>query len=146
VSFSIGDRVHLPGIGTGTVLDSRGGDRYAVDIKGRVVIANEQDLQPAELKRERSKGSVVAPDTEEPASSASPALDLHGRTVAEAVAAVETFVNDALLSGRREVRIIHGRGGGRVRSAVHGYLRKVTAITSFRVDSRNPGVTIVHFA
>jgi DNA-nicking Smr family endonuclease len=36
---------------------------------------------------------------------------LHGKTVDEALADVERFVNDALLDGHGEVRVIHGRAG-----------------------------------
>jgi DNA mismatch repair protein MutS2 len=78
--------------------------------------------------------------------SASPSLDLHGQTVAEALNAVEAFVNDVLLDGHHEVRIIHGRGGGKVKTAVHRYLRELAAVASYRIDPNNAGVTIVTFA
>ena len=48
--------------------------------------------------------------------------------------------------GARQIRVIHGRSGGRLKAAVHGYLRGLTAVKSFRVDPRNEGVTIVTFA
>ena len=75
-----------------------------------------------------------------------PSLDLHGKTVDEAIEAVEVWVNDVLLAGHGEARVIHGRGGGRLKAALHQYLRGLGAVASFRVDPRNPGVTIVTFA
>jgi DNA mismatch repair protein MutS2 len=71
---------------------------------------------------------------------------LHGKTVDEAIEAVDVWVNDVLLAGHGEARVIHGRGGGRLKAALHQYLRDLGAVASFRVDTRNPGVTIVTFA
>jgi DNA mismatch repair protein MutS2 len=74
---------------------------------------------------------------------AASSVDLHGMTTEEAVAAVDAFLNDAILASLDEVRIIHGRSGGRLKAAVHARLRGLTAIRGFRVDPANPGVTIV---
>ena len=157
MDFTAGDRVHLPGVGTGTVRESRSGGRVVVVIKGRSVVAAAADLQAvnppreAEKKAKRSSGvsasasadSALRRDT--PGDASVTSLDLHGKTVGEALAAVEIFLNDALLAGAREVRMIHGRSGGRVKSAVYQYLRGVSAVTAFRLHPRNPGVTIVSF-
>ena len=70
-------------------------------------------------------------------------IDLHGLTAAEAVTALDAFLNDALLAALGEVRVIHGRSGGRVKAAVHHRLRELPSIRNFRVDPTNPGVTIV---
>src|SRR5213083_1168779 len=67
-------------------------------------------------------------------------LDLHGHTVEEAIAALDAFINDALLASASEVRVIHGRSGGRVKQAVHARLRELP-VRSVRLDPRNPGVT-----
>lgn len=152
MAFAPGDRVHLAGLGTGSVLEARGGNRYAIEIKGRVVIASARDLQRADVSSSsRSSRHGARRDGNadvEPASRAHvvPALDLHGRTVDEAIAAVEVLISDALVSGHAEVRIIHGRGSGRVKAGVHRYLRQLSAVAAFRLDPTNPGVTIVNFA
>jgi len=59
---------------------------------------------------------------------------------------LEVFINDVLLDGSFEARVIHGRSGGRVKAVVHQYLRKLPAVAAFRVDPHNPGVTIVTFS
>ena len=148
--FAPGDRVHLAGIGTGHVIESRGSNRYAVDIKGRIVVAASRDL---ELVNDRSKSRHVQQATDvnerlEPSTQrrSAPSIDLHGKTVHEAIELVEAFINDALLDGRSDVEIIHGRSGGRVKAAVHAYLRRLSTVAAFRVDAKNPGVTIVVFA
>ena len=70
-------------------------------------------------------------------------LDLHGKTREEAVSALDSFLNDAILAGLADVRVIHGRSGGRVKAAVHARLKETASIARYRVDPLNPGVTIV---
>lgn len=63
-------------------------------------------------------------------------------TVDEAVAALDAVVNDAVLAGHAEVRVIHGRSGGRLRAAVHARLKQLSVVRAFRIDPANEGVTI----
>lgn len=76
-------------------------------------------------------------------SHAASSIDLHGLSTDEAIAAVDTFLNEALLASFDEGRIVHGRSGDRLRAAVHARLRALPSIRSFRIDRRNPGVTTV---
>ena len=179
MTFTPGDRVHLAGLGTGIIREARGGRRYAVEIKGRMVVAAAADLEPADpptkptSKRANAPVAPAAPAAPRrtrahPAAPAAPAapghtrahpaapsrtqphlatpdIDLHGMTVDDAIAAVEMFVNDALLAGLAEARVMHGRGAGRLKAAVHQYLRGLGVVASFRIDPRNPGVTIIAF-
>jgi DNA mismatch repair protein MutS2 len=147
MTFSEGDRVHLAGLGTGIVREARSGGRYAIEIKGRVVVAAACDLELASGHRTPHKATSVANVGTAGRNVAGPrSIDLHGKTAAEVRDALESFVNDALLAGHHEVRVIHGRSGGRVKTAVHQYLRRLTAVASFRLDPHNAGVTIVTFA
>ena len=68
---------------------------------------------------------------------------IHGLTVPEALARVEQALSDAMLTDRLEVRLIHGRSGGRIRAALHRRLAEIPSVRAFRVDRHNPGVTIV---
>jgi DNA mismatch repair protein MutS2 len=70
-------------------------------------------------------------------------VDLHGLTVEEALARIEAALNDALLADMAQVRFVHGRSGGRIRSALHHRLRQIASVRHFFVDPRNEGVTIV---
>ncbi|QJA06258.1 hypothetical protein FVE67_05320 [Thermosulfurimonas marina] len=85
--------------------------------------------------------------------SASPAqsdsLHLLGLRVDEALAQLETFLNRALLEGRREVRIVHGLGTGRLLTAVRAYLEGHEAVEALRPGSPlegGEGVTVVRLA
>ena len=143
--FVPGDLVHVASIGKGTVREVRNGERYLVEVKGRSIVTSGDQLtaQQSPRKAPREKASR-APQEYESASSPPPtSLDLHGYTVAEALEAVSTSLNTALLSGSAEVRIIHGRSGGKIKAAVHALLKEMSSVRSFAVDPQNPGVTIV---
>ena len=146
MTFLPGARVHLSGLGTGIVREVRSGGRYAVEIKGRLVIAAAADLEVADSPN-RARPHAPGGTRSHPVGPGDTwaSLDLHGKTVIEARDAVEVFVNAALLEGCAQARVIHGRSGGRVKAAVHQYLRGLSAVASFRLDPQNPGVTLVHF-
>jgi DNA mismatch repair protein MutS2 len=72
-------------------------------------------------------------------------VDLHGMRVDEALSRIDDALDAALLAGLSELRFVHGRSGGRIRGALHKRLRAISTVRSFRLDPRNPGVTIVAF-
>ncbi len=132
-------------MGKGIVREVRNGGRYLVEVKARQIIAAEAQLTPVEARKQpAARGAGPAVSSDEPTgASATASIDLHGLTTDEAVAALDTFLNDAILAGIAEVRVIHGRSGGRLKAAVHARLKVVTSVRSFRLDGTNGGVTIV---
>jgi len=73
-------------------------------------------------------------------------LNLVGLTVDEALPRVDKLLDDAALSERREIRVIHGFGAGRLRKAVAGLLEGHPHVASFHAGAANEGgagVTIV---
>lgn len=150
-TFEVGDAVHVALFGKGTVREARNGGRYLVEVKGAsmVVAASALTAVPEGKRGKRAAaGRAAVPEPDRHAAvpstvSAPSSLDLHGRTVAEAEALVDAFLNDAMLAGHATVRIIHGISGGRVRAAVHGRLRAYPTVRAFRVDPSNRGVTTV---
>jgi DNA mismatch repair protein MutS2 len=148
MQFRVGDEVHVAAFGKGVVREARNGDRYLVELKGRRMVVPASGLRPVELPKSRRSPIApvpVAPDVRPQSPHASATLDLHGMTVDMAVAAMDAFLNDAILAGHAEVRVIHGRSGGRLKAAVHRRLKTLGAVRSFRLDPANPGVTFVTF-
>ena len=146
--FSPGDSVHVAALGNAIVREVRNRGRYLVELKGRTIVVTEAQLAAVERpKRARSARSPAAHPAGAPHSaksaSAPASIDLHGMTTAEAVAALDAFLNDAMLASHGEVTIIHGRSGGRLKDAVHARLRQLPSVRAFRVDARNAGVTRV---
>ncbi len=72
-------------------------------------------------------------------------LDIRGFAADEGIIEVDRFIDNAILSGLSSITIIHGKGTGVLRSAVHGFLRKHKAVKGFRTgvfgEGEN-GVTI----
>jgi len=69
-----------------------------------------------------------------------PEVDLHGMRVVEARQALETFLHRAYFHKERAVRIIHGRGDGQLREAVHQVLATTDFIDHFQ-DATYPSLT-----
>lgn len=74
--------------------------------------------------------------------------NLIGKTVDEALAILDKYLDDAYLSHIPSVRIVHGKGTGTLRNAVTNYLRKCKYVKSYRAGEHgegDAGVTIVEF-
>ncbi len=66
-------------------------------------------------------------------------IEVRGMTVDEALAALDKYLDDAILAGRERVRIIHGKGTGVLRQAVHVYLHQHPAVRDFQIADRAAG-------
>lgn len=76
-------------------------------------------------------------------------LNLLGKTVDEAIAELDKYLDDAYLSHLTQVRIVHGKGTGALRAGVHNYLKRQKHVKSYRLGSLgegDAGVTIVEFS
>lgn len=149
LAFEPGASVQVSGFGKGIVREARNGGRYLVDVKGSAMVVTGAQLSQREPpKRKKGKPGVAAPahvagEALPTRQLADASIDLHGLTVPEAEAAVDAFLNEALLAGLDQVRVIHGRSGGHLKAAVHARLEAISSIRGFRVDPKNEGVTIV---
>ena len=73
-------------------------------------------------------------------------LDLRGLRADVAVSDLEKFLDGAIISGREEVEIIHGRGTGVLRREIHAFLKNFPAVREYRLapeDQGGDGMTIV---
>ena len=78
--------------------------------------------------------------------SISPELNLLGMTTDEALSELDKYLDDARMSHLSSVRIVHGKGTGALRKAVHNYLRKQKWVKKYRLGDfgeGDAGVTIV---
>jgi DNA mismatch repair protein MutS2 len=152
MTFAPGDHVQVASLGKGVIREVRNGGRYLVDVKARSLVVEGSQLEPVRAPRASPRPKQSPADSDSSARDAAPgrpaqawSLDLHGKTVQEALDALDDFLNDALLEGAAGARVIHGRSGGRVKAAVHDRLKKIASVRAFRLDERNAGVTIVVF-
>ena len=80
--------------------------------------------------------------------SISTSLNIIGKTVDEAMPELDKYLDDAYLAHLNQVTIIHGRGTGKLRTAVHNKLKKCRYVKSYRLGAfgeGETGVTIVDF-
>ena len=81
-----------------------------------------------------------------PAQSVKTEINLLGMTVSEAVQEVDAFIDQAVLAGLEEVKIIHGMGTGKLREGIRNHLRGMRNVAEFRAGKYGEGesgVTIV---
>jgi len=75
-------------------------------------------------------------------------INLLGRTVDEAIAELDKYLDDAYLTHLPSVRVVHGKGTGALRNAVHNHLKRLKYVKDFRLGEYgegDAGVTIVTF-
>lgn len=80
--------------------------------------------------------------------SVSTEINLLGKTVDEALPALDKYLDDAYLAHLPSVRVVHGKGTGALRSAVHNHLKRLKYVKEFRLGEYgegDAGVTIVTF-
>ena len=81
-------------------------------------------------------------------SSVSTEINLLGMLVDEAIPVLDKYLDDAYLAHLPSVRIVHGKGTGALRNAVHQHLKRVKYVASFRLGEfgeGDAGVTIAKF-
>lgn len=147
----IGDEVIVRTLGNkrGVVLEAGRGGRYRVRVEGVTVWCVEQDLAvpPQPAKKKKAGVDTMGDRGTPPSLEAGPAgrVDLHGLTVEEALAKVVDEIDHALRRGADRVEVVHGKGSGRIKHALHHHLSSLPVVKAYRLDERNPGVTWVYF-
>lgn len=150
--FKLGESVKVLSMNlTGTITsrpDSKGNVtvqmgilRSQVNISDLEIIEEPSPYAPKKLKHS-SKGRIGMSKS----LSVSPEINLLGKTVDEAVAELDKYLDDALLSHLNTVRVVHGKGTGALRKGIHEYLRRQKHVKSYHLaefGEGDAGVTIV---
>lgn len=151
--FKIGDSVKVLSMnlkGTVTTLPNQKGDVYVqMGILRSLVNINDLEIidEPTITSKALSRtnqGKIKMSKS----SSVSTEVNLIGKTTDEAIAVLEKYLDDAYLAHLPSVRVVHGRGTGALRNAVHKYLKRQKYVKSFRLGEfgeGDTGVTIVEF-
>lgn len=150
--FKLGESVKVLSMNlTGTISslpDSRGNVtvqmgilRSQVNISDLEIIEEQNPYAPKNMRR-TSSGKIKMSKS----LSVSPEINLLGKTVDEAVAELDKYLDDALLSHLNSVRVVHGKGTGALRKGIHEYLRRQKHVKSYHLaefGEGDAGVTIV---
>jgi DNA mismatch repair protein MutS2 len=114
--------------------------RSAVNIK-KLIRSDLATVNPT-VTRARSLGI----DIMQKQSSFVNTLDVRGKRVEEVIPILDQFIDDAILLGKSELKILHGKGEGVLRKVIRDHLKKVKQIVSQadeQVDRGGDGITVV---
>ena len=151
--LQIGDTVRVLSFGqnaelVGLLPDHSEAEVQMGALRFRVSVDNIERLskrQATAQGRTQSQPAIVLPRYEDRPEVATQ-LDIRGWRVEEALEELDTYLNDAVMSGMSSVRIVHGKGTGALRSAVREQLAHhplVKSFTSAPPQEGGDGVTIV---
>lgn len=150
--FHLGDDIKILSLnleGTVTSLPDNKGNFFAQCGIIRTQ-TNINDVEILELKSASKNSGKAAYSGMKLSKSAtiSAEINLLGLTVDEAISRLDKYLDDAYLSHLSKVRIVHGKGTGALRNAVHNHLKKTSYIKSFSLATYgegDAGVTIAEF-
>ncbi|MGN0365724.1 MAG: endonuclease MutS2 [Suilimivivens sp.] len=117
--------------------------RSQANVKDIVLIEDETPSGLASLKNTHTSKVKMSKSF-----NISPEINLLGKTVDEALAELDKYLDDAYLAHLPSVRVVHGKGTGALRSAVQSHLKRVKYVKSYRLGEYgegDAGVTIVTF-
>jgi len=117
-----------------------------MDIKNLAILKGYKDPAETNSKPKGAGGSGKIKMSK--SSSVSSEINLLGYTVDEAIAVLDKYLDDAYIARIPQVRIVHGKGTGALRSGITSYLHGVPYIKEFRlgqIGEGAEGVTIVTF-
>ncbi len=153
--LQVGDRVQLVDMGLQATVVTLPDDKGQVQVQAgsmrtRTPLSN---LRLYESKRAEKKGRPTPSKstggtglTSRMERSAATDLDLRGMTVEESLLEIDRFLDNAVLCGLERVTIIHGKGTGTLRAAVHRHLKGHRQVKGFRLGvygEGETGVTVV---
>ena len=152
-NLDIGDSVFVTSLGLrGTVstLPNPKGDLLVQmgALSSQVNIKDLEALEDEDDKPRVNKGTKSGISKISKSATISPEINLIGKTVDEALSLLDKYLDDAYLSHIPKVTVIHGRGTGTLRNAVHSFLKKSKYVKEYRVggfNEGNTGATIVEF-
>ena len=150
--FHIGDTVHVLSLnlkGTVSTLPNTKGDMYVqMGILRSLVNIKDVELAEEDEQEKQASKTSIGKIRVSKAMNISPELNIIGKRVDEAIPVVDKYLDDAYLAHLPKVTIIHGRGTGALKEAVHSLLKRTKYVKSYRLGEFGEGaggVTIVEF-
>ena len=149
IDVQIGMKVHVKTLNQDGVVLSNPSKSNEVQIqigsmKTNVKVSNLEILKKENTKSSNQYSKITSNKLK--AKTASTEINVIGQTVDEAIFVVDKFLDDAALSHIQVVRIVHGKGTGKLREGIHQFLRKHPHVNSFRMGTFGEGemgVTVV---
>lgn len=150
----------------GDIVRIDGGDTFGqlVELKGKKAVVESNSLRmtiatdrlqktrkkviPVDKTQQRNnRFQSIYDDINEKRKAFNPTLDLRGHRAEEALAELQHFLDDAQLLSEKELRILHGKGYGILKTLIRQQLQSMSEVQSFHsapVDLGGDGITVVH--
>lgn len=151
--IGIGDAVRIEGQQSiGEVIEITGKEATvsygSIKLRAKLNILEKIRKSSLEKPEERRVKVKMSFDINEKAAEFNPQIDIKGLRVEEALRELRYYLDDAVLLGVKQVKILHGKGDGILREAVRGLLQGVPEVNRYRdehPDRGGAGATIVDF-
>ncbi len=151
--FHIGDAVKVLSMGVnGTVstLPNNKGDLFVQMgiLRSQLNIRDLELIDEAVITGPNITRSSVGKIKMSKSATISPEINLIGKMVDEAISELDKYLDDAYLAHLGQVRVVHGKGTGALRKAVHEHLRRMRNVKEYHLGEYgegDAGVTIVVF-
>lgn len=135
-----GEQVFLPKYNQKAYVLSVSGDNVQVQVGIMKMFVPLKELRRVNELRVTAHGqSQVGQVYMDKAKSIETSLDLRGMTTDEALLEIEKYLDDAFIAGLSSVILIHGKGTGALRAAVHRELKNNPQVKSFRLGEAGEG-------
>lgn len=147
--INTGDRVKIIGQdGSGVVLSVKGKNATVQfgDLKSTIAVTRLEKLGTKSTTDVSRKPVSTGIKLHEKQAQFNPTLDIRGKRVEEVIPVLEQFLDNAILLGHGEIKILHGKGEGVLRKVVREHLRKYKQVASAadeHVDRGGDGITVV---
>lgn len=135
-----GDRIVIKGIGEGEVLEFKNNNVFVKSglLKTRVKLSDIMILDKPKKKPVKTQHNVYRTSSRADAD-VKTEIDMRGETVDEALSELGLFIDKCVLNNIEEIRIIHGKGTGALRSAVTDYLKTHPNVSEYRLGRYGEG-------
>ncbi|MCL2708636.1 MAG: Smr/MutS family protein, partial [Defluviitaleaceae bacterium] len=138
-----GDRVYVRSMGHTAIVsappDENGDVKLQAGIMKVKVNVCELSLDESEDAERKKAYAAQASGRIEKSMNITAEIDLRGMVAEDAVEKTDKYLDDAFLAGLRSVTIIHGKGTGALRNAVHAQLKNHPHVTEYRLGKFGEG-------
>ena len=147
-----GDYVKIKGsgaVGKIVALKDKTAEVSIGSLKSKIKLDRLEKITRKEFKKlggEESQNTATKIDLNDKIIQFYPVLDVRGKRAEEALSEVDHMIDSAILTNAREVKIIHGKGDGILRTVLRNYLKKhpnIDTLSDEHADRGGDGATLV---
>ncbi|MBL7999151.1 MAG: endonuclease MutS2 [Candidatus Kapabacteria bacterium] len=143
--LSVGDSVALGDNNQGGVILELDAKNALVDFNGMKFKVPVADLKPSSAPQQKKRTATGATILKLDAAST---LDVRGMRASETIAKLDIAISDAIIGNVPFLTVIHGKGTGALRQAIHDYLREHPSVAEYKIGAHgegDAGVTHIRF-